>query len=158
MTAASGTFRIRRAVAEDAARLAAIARAAYAKYVPRIGREPPPMRADFPAAIAASRVVVIELGDAIAGYLVGVAEEAAFLIDNVAVDPAHQGQGLGRALIEHAIAEARRLQLPAVRLYTNAAMHENLRLYARLGFVETHRATEHDLHRVFMRRELAREP
>ena len=38
---------IRQAMPEDAARIRAIARAAYAKYVPRIGREPPPMVADF---------------------------------------------------------------------------------------------------------------
>src|SRR5262252_2834585 len=38
---------IRKATAEDAARIRAIARAAYAKYVPRIGREPPPMVVDF---------------------------------------------------------------------------------------------------------------
>jgi hypothetical protein len=34
---------IRKAMAEDTARIGAIARAAYAKYVPRIGREPAPM-------------------------------------------------------------------------------------------------------------------
>ena len=45
---------IRMAVPGDAQRLAAIAVAAYAKYVPRIGCEPMPMRADFPAAIAAA--------------------------------------------------------------------------------------------------------
>jgi hypothetical protein len=38
---------IRRARPEDAARIGAIARAAYVKYVPRIGREPAPMVADF---------------------------------------------------------------------------------------------------------------
>jgi len=43
---------IREAMPEDAARIGAIARAAYAKYVPRIGRELPPMVADFPAEVA----------------------------------------------------------------------------------------------------------
>jgi ribosomal protein S18 acetylase RimI-like enzyme len=64
---------------------------------------------------------------------------------------ARQGRGVGRALIDHAVREARRHGLPALRLYTNAAMHENLAMYERMGFVETHRATEHGLDRVFMR-------
>jgi hypothetical protein len=44
---------IRKAMAGDAARIGAIACAAYAKYVPRIGREPAPMVADFAAEVAA---------------------------------------------------------------------------------------------------------
>src|SRR5262245_20304512 len=49
---------IRKATEDDIARIIAIAHAAYGKYVPRIGREPPPMVADFAAEIAADHVVV----------------------------------------------------------------------------------------------------
>jgi hypothetical protein len=42
----------------------------------------------------------------------------------------------------HAEYEARRHAHAAIRLYTNAAMTENLSLYARMGFVETHRAID----------------
>ena len=52
---------IRRATAGDVARIVEIARAAYIKYVPRIGREPPPMLADFPAEIAAGLLVALVL-------------------------------------------------------------------------------------------------
>jgi ribosomal protein S18 acetylase RimI-like enzyme len=145
---------IRRAVPGDAQRLAAIAVAAYAKYVPRLGREPMPMRADFPAAIVAGQVVVIERDGAIQGYLVARAESDAYFLDNIAVDPAHAGKGLGRALIDHAAVEARRRRLPALRLHTNVAMTENIAMYRRLGFVETHRATENGFHRVYMRKQL----
>jgi hypothetical protein len=55
------------------------------------------------------------------------------------------------------VREARRLRLPALRLYTNVAMTENLSLYARLGFVETHRVAESGLDRVDMRRNLSRD-
>jgi len=134
--------------------LVKIARAAYAKYVPRIGREPAPMIADFPAEIAAGRVVVIETAGAVAGYLVAWPEPDAYFVDNVAVDPARQGDGLGRRLMDHAAGEARRRSLPAVRLYTNVAMTENLSMYTHLGFVETHRATEHGFHRIYMRWDL----
>jgi GNAT superfamily N-acetyltransferase len=135
----------------DAARLEAIARAAYAKYVPRLGREPAPMCADYAAAIAAGHVTVIERGETVLGYLIGYADAEAYLVENVAVDPVCQGEGLGAALMRHAMAQARRLGLPALSLYTNVAMTENLTIYARLGFVETHRVVEQGYNRVYMR-------
>jgi ribosomal protein S18 acetylase RimI-like enzyme len=142
---------IRRAATDDAARIGAIARAAYDKYVPRIGREPAPMLADFAAEIAADHVVVIETAGKVDGYMIAWPEMDAFFIDNIAVDPARQGEGLGRQLMDHAVGEARRLSLPTVRLYTNVAMTENLSMYARIGFVETHHAIEKGFHRVYMR-------
>ena len=62
MTAPGNTPLIRSATADDVERIGAIAHAAYVKYVPRIGREPSPMVADYAAEIAAHRVVVIETG------------------------------------------------------------------------------------------------
>jgi GNAT superfamily N-acetyltransferase len=72
----------------------------------------------------------------------------------MAVDPASQGLGLGRRLIEHAVTQANRLRLPALRLYTNELMTENRSMYAYLGFVETHRVIEDGYHRVYMLRHL----
>ena len=146
---------IRSATAADAVRLGAITHAAYIKYVARIGREPAPMLTDYPAEIAARRVVVLEADGTIIGYMVAWPEADAYFIDNVGVDPAHQGQGLGRRLIDHAVAEAKRLRLPALRLYTNAMMTENLAMYAHIGFVETHRAGEKGFNRVYLRWDLA---
>src|SRR5689334_22339373 len=131
---------IRRASAEDAARIGVIARAAYTKYVSRMGREPAPMLADFAAEIAAEHVVVIEIGGVVAGYMIACTEFGTYFIGNIAVDPGLQGEGLGRQLLYHAIAEATHLCFPDIRLYTNAAMTENLSMYAHLGFAETHRA------------------
>jgi ribosomal protein S18 acetylase RimI-like enzyme len=142
---------IREAKAEDAVRIGAIARAAYAKYVPRIGREPPPMVADFAAELAAGRVVVIATAGAVDGYMIAWPESDAYFIDNIAIDPARQGEGLGRQLMDHAVGEARHRRLPAIRLYTNAAMTENLSIYAHMGFVETHRAVEKGFNRVYLR-------
>jgi ribosomal protein S18 acetylase RimI-like enzyme len=151
MSASSGAPSIRQATADDAARLGEIARAAYAKYVPRMGREPRPMLADFAAFIAAGFAVVIESAGKTSGYLIGWPEAGAYFIDNVAVDPARQGEGLGRKLLEYSAAQAQRLNLPAVRLYTNVTMTENLAIYRHFGFVESHRAMENGFHRVHMR-------
>ena len=142
---------IRTAIADDATRIGAIARAAYIKYVPRIGREPAPMSADFAAEIAAGHVAVIETAGAVDGYMIAWAEKDAYFIDNIAVDPARQGRGLGRQLIDHAVREAKCQNLSALTLYTNAAMTENLSMYARIGFVETHRVIEKGFHRIYMR-------
>ena len=146
---------IRAATAHDVARLRAIARAAYAKYVPRIGREPAPMMADYAADVAAQRAVVVEISGEVRGYLVGWPEGDAYFIENIGVDPQYQGHGLGRRLIEHAVTEARHRRLTALSLYTNEAMTENLAMYAHLGFAETHRVTEQGFRRVYMRRPLA---
>ena len=150
-TTPSNTPLIRSATADDAARIGAIARAAYAKYVPRIGRDPAPMVADYDAEIAAQRVVVVEVAGEVDGYMIAWPEVDAYFIDNIAVDPRCQGHGLGRCLIEHAVAEANRLRLPALRLYTNVMMTENQSMYAHIGFVETHRVVEKGFHRVYLR-------
>ena len=151
---------IRRATEDDVERIAAIARAAYGKYVPRIGREPPPMLADFAAEVAAGHVVVIEIVRAVEGYLISWPKMDAYFIDNIAVDPTRQGLGLGRQLMEYAVLEAKRHNLSAIQLYTNATMTENLAMYAHMGFVQTHRVMETQFHvetgssRVYMRRSL----
>jgi ribosomal protein S18 acetylase RimI-like enzyme len=141
---------IRRATPEDTDRIGAIARAAYIKYVPRIGREPAPMAANFAARIAAGHAIVVEDGKGVIGYMISWPEADAYFIENIAVDPEHQGEGLGRYLIEYAATEAHRLRLPAVRLYTNVAMTENLAMYAHIGFVETHRTTEDGFQRAYL--------
>lgn len=51
------------------------------------------------------------------------------------VDPALRGHRLGIRILEALIAEARRLNLPALRLETGISQPEALGLYARFGFV-----------------------
>jgi ribosomal protein S18 acetylase RimI-like enzyme len=151
MTPPGNKPHIRKATEVDAAPMRAIARAAYAKYVPRIGREPSPMVADYEAAVAANRAVVIEAAGSVRGYMIAWPEPDAYFIENIGVDPECQGGGLGRCLIDHAVSQADRLGLPALRLYTNAVMAENLSMYAHIGFVETHRVVEKGFHRVYLR-------
>lgn len=72
------------------------------------------MTADFAAEIAAGRVVVIEADGAIAGYMVAWPQADGCFIDNIAVDPARQGRGLGRRVMEHGEREARRHALAVI--------------------------------------------
>jgi ribosomal protein S18 acetylase RimI-like enzyme len=143
---------IRPANATDVPAVQAVVRAAYAMYVPRIGREPAPMSADYAALVAAGETWVAVEDGQVAGVLVIRPADGDLLLENVAVDPAHQGRGYGRALISFAEGRARELGLDAVELYTNEAMIENLALYPRLGFVETGRRAEDGYRRVFFRK------
>jgi ribosomal protein S18 acetylase RimI-like enzyme len=70
------------------------------------------------------------------------------VVNNVAVAPACQGQGRGRALLAFAEDEARRRGLPEIRLHTNAAMAGNIVMYPRLGYTETGRETRGGFDRV----------
>jgi len=134
--------------------ITACARAAYEKYVARIGREPAPMVADFAALIAAGHVCVAVDAEGLSGYVVFYPRGDHLHLENLAVFPGCQGRGIGRALIAYVEDESRRLGLNAVELYTNDKMTENLWLYPRLGYRETGRRSEDGFNRVFFRKNL----
>ena len=71
------------------------------------------------------------------------------LLENVAVLPSAQGTGVGAALLEFAEQRARSLGVPEIRLYTNAAMTENIAWYPRHGYRETGRGEQDGFSRVF---------
>lgn len=70
------------------------------------------------------------------------------------VEPSHQGRGLGRLLLDFGEAEARRLGLAEVRLYTNALMTDNVAIYTARGYVQTDRRTVDGRDAIFMRKRL----
>jgi predicted kinase/GNAT superfamily N-acetyltransferase len=143
------------ATAADVPAIERLVAAAYAKYVERIGKKPGPMLDDYRARVAEGVVWVVRGEDGLAGLVVLLPAADHLLLDNIAVSPAHQGQGIGRRLIAFAEEEARRRGLPELRLYTHALMHENLRSYTRLGYEESGRAHQAGYDRVFMRKRLA---
>lgn len=148
-------MRIRPAVPADVPAIDRLTRAAYGAYVPLIGREPAPMSADHAALVEAGEVRVADVDGVVAGALVTRPQKSSLLLESVAVDPAHQGRGIGRALIADAEQQAVDLNLAAVELYTNAAMTTNLALYPHLGYTETGRRTEDGFDRVFFRKAMA---
>ncbi len=143
---------IRPADAADLPAVERIVRAAYAMYIARIGKPPGPMLDDYAALVRAHCVWVA--GTPVAGLVVLLAEPDHLLLDNVAVDPAAQGQGLGRALITFAADEARRRGYREMRLYTHQTMTENIALYARTGWQETGRGEQDGFERVFFRKDV----
>jgi len=145
---------IRPAHLSNAEAVAAIVDAAYTHYIARIGKKPGPMNDDYAARIAAGQTWVSEQDGAIAGILVLEETPDGFLLDNIAVHPAHHGTGIGRALIVFAEAEARRRGYNSIYLYTHQTMTENITLYTRLGYAETARVEEKGFSRVYMRKPL----
>ena len=146
---------IRPATEADRPTIERLVHDAYAIYVSRIGKPPGPMLDDYTALIAAGAVSVLEADGDVGAILVLLPKPDHLLLDNIAVRRDRQGQGLGRRLIAFAEAEARRLGLDEVRLYTHQTMTENIALYARLGFVETGRGHKAGYDRVFMTKRLA---
>ena len=146
---------IRLANGEDVAAVGRLVRDAYGHYVARLGKEPGPMLDDYARRVADGQVWVLEEEGALAGVLV--LEDAAggaLLLDNLAIAPAAQGKGHGRRLVAHAEAEARRRGHSQIVFYTHVLMVENVAIYRRLGFEETHRVTEKGYDRVYMAKDL----
>lgn len=125
---------VRRATTADAEVVRELTRAAYAKWVPLLGREPRPMTADCNAAVRDHLVDLLRVDGADVALIEMAPTAHHLLIVNVAVAPVHQGRGYGRAMMAHAEEVARSLGLGEVRLYTNALFTENLQLYSRLGY------------------------
>ncbi|MBL8703903.1 MAG: GNAT family N-acetyltransferase [Rhodospirillales bacterium] len=145
---------IRPARPADVARIAAIVDQAYEIYIPRIGKKPGPMLDDYAARVAEDVVWVAELDGRVVGILVLLPEPDHVLLDNVAVAPEAHGKGIGRALVAFAEDEARRRGHAEIRLYTHEKMTENVAMYPRLGYAETHRAQQAGYDRVFFRKTL----
>jgi N-acetylglutamate synthase-like GNAT family acetyltransferase len=145
---------VRLAVADDGHQMHRLAKAAYRRYVTRIGRPPAPMSADYTSIADSGHAWVAEQHGHLIGFLVLEPHPDHLLLENVAVDPRCQGVGVGSRLLELAEEQARLMGLAEVRLFTNAAMTENLEYYPRRGYRQTHRALEDGYQRVFFAKRL----
>ena len=145
---------IRAAEPADIDAVRGCARKAYEIYVPRMGREPAPMVADFAASQASGNLYVLEHEGAVAGFVVFHDRDNHLHLENVAVHPAFQGLGLGRQLIDFAEEAARQSGFAHVELYTNVKMTENIPYYPSLGYEEIGCWQEDGFDRVFFRKEL----
>jgi GNAT superfamily N-acetyltransferase len=127
-------FELRLGVASDEDAIRALTRAAYAKWVPVIGREPKPMTADYAQALRDNRFDLLFVEGELAALVETIAEDDCLLIENIAVGPAWQGRGFGRRLMAHANQVAADLGFSKTRLYTNAMFIENVQYYQELGY------------------------
>lgn len=138
----------------DVAAIEHVVQTAYAKYVDRIGKPPGPMLDDYARLVAEDSVRVLEDSRGLAGILVVLPRAGYLLLDNIAVVPERQGEGIGRRLLAAAESEALQRGFNELRLSTNAAMQENLVMYAKLGWEDYGRAKQAGYQRVFFRKRL----
>jgi ribosomal protein S18 acetylase RimI-like enzyme len=146
---------LRPAREDEAAAVAALVEAAFARHVEAVGRRPMPMDDDHAARIAAGQQWVREGDDGLSSSIVLVDAGDHLVVNNVAVAPSCQGRGLGRELLAFAEAEARRRGFREVRLHTNAAMADNIAMYPKLGYTLVGRETRGGFHRVLFVKALA---
>jgi GNAT superfamily N-acetyltransferase len=139
---------IREATAADLPAVREIIDAAYRMYLSRMDRPPAPMLRDYAPGVEAGTLWVA--GDPPDALISLIPAGGSLLVENVAVHPHAQGAGLGRRLMEFAEAEAARMGLARLSLYTNVVMTENQAIYARLGYRETRREAEDGYRRVYM--------
>src|SRR6202453_3561577 len=135
MRAPASNVEIRPAVPSDAARIRDLTRAAYSKWVARIGREPVPRQADYERAVAEHTIDLLIADGGLAGLIETILRPDHLWIENVAVAPEQQGRGFGRLLLDHAERRALRSGRTEVRLLTNQAFAANLELYAKRGYI-----------------------
>jgi len=125
---------IRSAGPEDAHIVRALVRSAYAKWVPVIGREPLPMVADYDRAVRDHEIDLLHADGELIALIELIRNPDHLFIENIAVAPAHRGQGIGRGLLEHAERKARGRGIAEIRLLTNSAFESNIRLYRSVGY------------------------
>lgn len=134
MATTTPSLEIRPAEPKDAANIRDLTRAAYAKWIALIGREPLPMQADYDRAVREHAIDLLHDDGALVGLIETIPRSDHLWIENVAVGPGRQGRGYGRMLLSHVEARAAESGLYEIRLVTNAAFTANLALYARLGY------------------------
>ena len=127
-------YTLRRATSADAGTVRDITRAAYAKWVPVIGREPKPMTADYDKAVADHIIDLLEEAGQPIALIEMIPAPDHLLIENIAVLPERHNAGLGGILLDRADTIARSLGLTELRLYTNGKFTANIDFYARRGF------------------------
>ncbi|MET3593018.1 ribosomal protein S18 acetylase RimI-like enzyme [Mesorhizobium shonense] len=128
------SIEFRPAAPADAAAIKIIVRAAYAKWVPVIGREPLPMRADYDKALGEHQFELAVENGRIVGLIETMAHDDHIWIENVAVAPEAQGRGIGRKLLDSAEHKAIEAGCRELRLLTNGAFRTNVRLYRSHGY------------------------
>lgn len=126
----------RRAISADIGAIREITQAAYAKWVPVIGRKPMPMTANYAEAVTVHVIDLFEEDGRPIALVEVIPEPSHLLIENLAVLPDRHGSGIGGLLLKRAETLARSFGLNELRLYTNAKFATNITFYARRGFEE----------------------
>lgn len=131
---AGQSIKIKRGTTKDAQDIRALIREAFAKWIPVTGREPWPMSVDYKEALQKHRFDLLTINGTLAAVLETVSHDDYLLIENLAVSPVYQGNGLGSQLLDHAEQLARSKGHVELKLYFNKLWSENRTYYERHGY------------------------
>jgi len=135
-------IRVRRAVPDEAGLVRSIVRETFFDVYRNFDHPAPrPTTVDFAPLIADGQVWLIEThtgsGHEPVGAMV-LEEHPGFLrLDIIAISPAHQHRGYGRAALAFVETHAAARGLSEIRFYTNTMIERNVAFYRRLGYIET---------------------
>ena len=127
-------MRIRRAAATDVPAMRFVIRRAFDPDQVRLGYQPPPVDLDPAAWVARERAWVGEHASSVVAVLLAEESDGHFAVRMAAVDPAWQGRGHGRELLEHAEALARDAGQAEVRLSANPLLQQTISIYEHCGY------------------------
>ncbi len=139
----SDTLVLRAATAADALALAATIAAAFEQYRGKLVPESGAFR-ETAEGIAAelaqtSGAIIAERNGRVEGCVMIKLEEGDLYFGRLSVLPEARGTGLARRLIDAVEDEARRRELPGVRLGVRIVLTGNQKLFISMGYVETSR-------------------
>jgi len=135
----AGPCRIRALTVADAPVAAALIQAAFGRQ--SVQTDPPSSALRETMRSVATHLAIdggacAEIGEEMLGLVLWAQKEGGLYLGRLAVRPQSRRQGLGRALVAEAEAEARRRRLPRLHLSTRLVLADNRRLFAACGFVE----------------------
>ncbi|MFM9941734.1 MAG: GNAT family N-acetyltransferase [Hyphomicrobiaceae bacterium] len=99
------------------------------------------MTADYGRAVTEHVIDLLEDNGELVALIELIPRSDHLLIENLAVQPDRQGQGLGERMLGHAEAVARSMNYAEIRLYTNAVFAANIAFYSKRGYQEYERCT-----------------
>jgi ribosomal protein S18 acetylase RimI-like enzyme len=139
----SASLILRAATAADAPAIAAAIAASFEQYRGKLAPESGAFR-ETAEGIAAelardSGAILAEQDGKVLGCVMVKIVDGDLYFGRLSVVPAARGRGIARKLIEAVEDEARRRELPGVRLGVRVVLTENQRLFASFGYVETSR-------------------
>lgn len=146
---------LRAATPSDADAARALVAASFEKYVALIGKRPAPMLINFEQRLRQDGAFIALGPDGLDGLTLFETQGGTLALDVIAVAPARQGCGVGRALTTFVENVAGDLGLRAVELYTNVAMTDAAAFYRRLGYEIFDRRAEDGFERIYFRKRLS---
>ena len=120
-----------------------------------IGRTPIPMLTDYAAAVREHDVWVLDADGASSASSSSMAPRGPPVARERRRGAGRQGRGLGRRLLDHAEDEARQRGFAEIGLLTNERYADDIAMYLRHGYRETHREPHLGTDLVHFRKDLA---